>query len=293
MTNVDLALKMPDFLKRTNGKVPLVHPIPEREEVKYAMPSKAKKSAPKVVPVAAVEQTTEAKNAITSMQLSGLVEDAIFAILAGTDEISSVVKLVKIGATNRTIASMTLKRVTALVDEIRSIDSDPDVTEAYSFLSEKEVKKLKDIAQEALAVVRVQAEGKNTRRARRVVSPRAEKVSQNVRFQAECPDLGVKSLDPIDVVGATVVLMYDTKGRNLRLFYAKDGEKLSFSGTTLQNFDQDRSSVKTLRKPSEVLPAMIGTLQRRVEVVFGDVTSKARACSGRTGHDTVIVRAFK
>ncbi len=72
---------------------------------------------------------------------------------------------------------------------------------------------------------------------------------KNVRFQKEDKLLGLKSVNILSVVGARKLYAYDTKTRKLRLYISNSAQGFMFSGTTLKNFDPDKSVCKTIRKP--------------------------------------------
>lgn len=76
-------------------------------------------------------------------------------------------------------------------------------------------------------------------------------MAKNVRYQKEDKTLGIKSAAITSVIGARKLYAYDTKARKLRCYVSNSAQGFMFSGTTLKNFDPDKSICKTIRKPEE------------------------------------------
>lgn len=79
--------------------------------------------------------------------------------------------------------------------------------------------------------------------------PPAKLVSK-LRYQKAFAELGLKSIDPEKIIGATELYVYDTASRTLSLFVS--GTRLSVDGINIVNFDEEKSFAVTIRKPSQL-----------------------------------------
>lgn len=73
------------------------------------------------------------------------------------------------------------------------------------------------------------------------------KITEKVRFQEKCDILGLKSIHPSLVVGKTWIFVYDT---DKRMLYYIEGKDLSFTGTTIRNYEQEKCWTTTIRNPA-------------------------------------------
>jgi hypothetical protein len=77
----------------------------------------------------------------------------------------------------------------------------------------------------------------------------------------------------------------------LFIYQAKEGEKLSVKGTTLQNFDEKKSFKKKIRKP-ELLSSVYRSTKLRSINAFSEIKTKPGVATGRINGDCVLLRAI-
>ena len=90
-------------------------------------------------------------------------------------------------------------------------------------------------------------------RKKRTVKFDPSKAVKKVNYMKSCDELGISSIDPKKIIGAKKLVIFNTKYRYLQVFEASGHDGLMVKGTTIQNFDKDRSLMKTLRDPKSVL----------------------------------------
>ena len=120
--------------------------------------------------------------------------------------------------------------------------TDEDLVEGYSFLSTTKLKKLDGYLESLIEVL--EEKSKITRRKRKV-DP--NKLVKSVQYMSESKEFNLESIDPVNIVGASGLLCFNTKTKKLTLFEASTKEGLSVKGTTIQNFSES-SVTKTIRK---------------------------------------------
>lgn len=119
----------------------------------------------------------------------------------------------------------------------------------------------------------------------------ASKLVQNVKYLKESSEFKLTSVDPVAIVGAKGLIMFNTKSRRVIYLITNSSNGFSVKGTTIQNVDVENSFSKTIRKPDETLPKLRST-QKRVEKVLNDLTTKNGETNGRINADTIILKVF-
>lgn len=97
------------------------------------------------------------------------------------------------------------------------------------------------------------------------------------------PTLKLETLSPARIVGAKQVMTYTPKYKIVSIYKAKPGEVLNVSGTSIRNFDEEKSVSRSVRKPVDffALPDQWNA--------FGVLTSTIRKPSPRVNSDTIIL----
>lgn len=186
-----------------------------------------------------------------------------------------------------------IDKLTELYRELGEVKTDEQVKEAYSDVPKGEIarrqrwlKSMMDQAQNYLANT------KNTRKTRKKTKSADQQV-KSVRFKTYDTDYQLESIDPAKIVGAQMIMVFNTKSRKLGLYYAKDDTGLQVKGTTLQNWDVHKSGMKTLRKPQEQLPGFRKANKKRAEVLLNDnINGKLFKMNGRLNPDTVLLQVW-
>jgi hypothetical protein len=125
------------------------------------------------------------------------------------------------------------------------------------------------------------------------VDRKGERAASKVTYKEEDTDLGITSIDPVNVVGAEAVVVYNTKTRHCEVYHALPGQKLSVQGARISNFDPARSGGKTIRQPETTLPHWTrAATVKRLDVLLEGTRGKRWTPSGKLNHNTVIIKAF-
>ncbi len=109
-------------------------------------------------------------------------------------------------------------------------------------------------------------------------------VAKDVKFLKEFQ--GFRCATPEKLVGAKKAYVFDAEARKLKVFIAT-GDGFTFTGTTLKNFDAEKSKGKTVRKPETLMatPMNLSSLNK----FFGDIKAVEGAVNGRFNENTVIL----
>jgi len=177
---------------------------------------------------------------------------------------------------------------------------DEQLKESYNFMSAKQRKEFLSFFEKInTACDTIIETKKTTRKARKPRARSKESIVKKLKFQTNCPELGIASIHPTDVVHANEIWVYNTKTRKLGVYHAinkdprgmgRDG--LMVKGTTIQDFDEDSSFQKTLRKPKEQIKNWTGSAKTKFAKAFDELTTTGIKMNGRINDNTIILQAF-
>lgn len=135
--------------------------------------------------------------------------------------------------------------------------------------------------------------GKATRKTRVKKAPSKEKLVAKLKYQLNDPELGIASVNPTDIIEATEVWVYNTKTRKLGVYTVDDLKTgLTVKGTSILDFNTNKSVQKTLRKPAEQLKLFKGTAKTKYTKAFKEIKTTDTKLNGRFNDSTVILKAF-
>jgi hypothetical protein len=98
------------------------------------------------------------------------------------------------------------------------------------------------------------------------------------------------SINPADIVGAGELWVYNTKSRKLGKYVAKEFAELSVKGTSIINFDENKSVQKTLRKPEEQLKEFKAAGKVQLRKFLDDIKAVDIKLNGRINEEIILLR---
>ena len=174
--------------------------------------------------------------------------------------------------------------------------------EAYSFMDKKMKKDylafFEKINNACDAVILT---GKANRKQRKPRARSKDVIIKKMKFQVSDGTLGIASISPTDVVYANELWVYNTKTRKVGVYHAtnkdprglgRPGAGLMVKGTTIQEYDEESSVQKTLRKPAEQINNWTGNAKTRFAKAFDEVKTTPTKLNGRMNDTTIILKAF-
>ena len=135
-------------------------------------------------------------------------------------------------------------------------------------------------------------ESKVNRTPRKSKPKSKEKIVAKVKYCKQDTATNSVSQKPLECLDAQAIMTYNTKTRKLGIYYPSPKNSLSFKGTTLINFDENKSVQKTMRKPAEQVSMFKKVSKRSLQKEFASVKSVETKMNGRFGDQTLILRIF-
>lgn len=167
---------------------------------------------------------------------------------------------------------------------------DEQLKEAYAHLGKVKLRKFVELLQNIIDVSGQYALTKKQRKPRKKKKKSAEKLIQKLKYLKQDTKLGLTSIDPRDIIGATKLIVFNTKYSKVCIYESESLEGFSIKGTTLQNVN--KSASKIVRKPKEFFKSITGGI-RSINNHFDNLKTKLGEASPRLSEHTIIVKAFK
>lgn len=132
---------------------------------------------------------------------------------------------------------------------------------------------------------------KATKKARVKRAPNKEKLVSKLKYMKEEKTLKLVSVNPVDIIGAQELWVYNSKTRKLYKYVADSlTGPLGIKGTSLTGFDLAKSVGKTLRKPEEKLKEFNKASKVQLRKFLEDIKATETLGNGRMNEDTVLLR---
>ena len=171
---------------------------------------------------------------------------------------------------------------------------DRDVKEGYSRYSNKFLKYMTSHLREMSEdIERLLYQPKKTKapRAKKIIP--IEKIVSNVKYKSNDDELKIASINPMKIVGASKVILFNTKYRTLQVYVTDNHLGLSIKGTTLCGWSSELTYGTKIRKPNEFFSNILGTnSQNKIDKFINALTTKRFTPNGRINKDTLIVKVF-
>ena len=175
--------------------------------------------------------------------------------------------------------------------ELAQSRKDEQAREGYSHYKTADFKRMITWIDNLLAAVeQYRGVKKATKKARIKKAPSKEKLIAKLKYAKTDAVLKIVSINPVDILGSTELWVYNTKTRKLGKYIAASYQTLSVKGTTIINFDAQKSTSKTLRKPEEKLIEFAKAGKVQLRKFLDDIRATETLLTGRINADIVLLR---
>jgi len=166
-----------------------------------------------------------------------------------------------------------------------------DLKEGYSHWQAKDYKKYFAFVEAILADIDAYAKTKKAVKVARVKkAPNKQKLVSKIKYAKDNTQYKVASIDPVSIIGATELYVFNVKTRKLGRYVADSHmATLSIKGTTVIGFDTQVSTQKTLRKPERQIPEFTGSSKAAKRKFLNGIKSVEIALNGRLNSDTILL----
>lgn len=123
-----------------------------------------------------------------------------------------------------------------------------------------------------------------------VLAKRNATKASKVKYLKTDPTYNLTSVSPLSILGAQEVWVFNVKTRKLGKYVAQDYQTLDLSGTTIKNYNTNKSICKTLRKPQEQLKEFNKAGKVALRTFLDGIKSTETKLNGRINEDTILLK---
>ena len=118
------------------------------------------------------------------------------------------------------------------------------------------------------------------------------KMVMKLKYKKEDDEYKIKSVLPSSIVQKDVLWVFNTKNKRMTQFVAADKTGLLVKGTTITNFDVDKSQEKKLRKPEEFLTKLSEAGKVEQRTLLDSESTVGKCPKGRLNDHCVLVKTY-
>lgn len=176
--------------------------------------------------------------------------------------------------------------------ELAQSKKDDQVREGYSHYKAADFKKrISWITTLLEAIEQYRGVKKATKKARVKKAPSKEKLVAKLKYAKTDTVLKIVSINPVDILGASELWVYNIKTRKLGKYVADSLQgPLGIKGTTIIGYDEAKSVCKTLRKPDEKLKEFAKAGKIQLRKFLDEIKATDTRLNGRIGTDTLLLK---
>jgi len=167
--------------------------------------------------------------------------------------------------------------------------NDEFTKEGYSYMTKSEFitfqNFLKSIINTMESQSMIQKASKKPRKKKE--TPLYKKVAK-LNYMNASKEYNISSINPEKIVGSNIVIVFNTKTNTF--FQLVSSSEFDIKGSTLINFNEQKSFKQKVRKPKEFLSKLQG--KRSVTNAVKTLTTKPSLCTPRINKDCIIINAF-
>lgn len=179
----------------------------------------------------------------------------------------------------------------AELEELASGKADEQLKEGYSHMARKYVKKLIDFYQEVNSACDMLTQEAKVNKKPRAKKPTDKaKVVAKLKYKKQDEALKLVSINPIDVIGAKELWVYNTKSRKIGRYVATEYMELGIKGTTITGFNENSSIMKTVRKPEEKLKEFKAAGKVQLRKFLDDINATEARMNGRINEEIILLK---
>lgn len=179
----------------------------------------------------------------------------------------------------------------AELEELASGNGDEQLKEGYKHRSRKQIKNFIQFLTEVQnACNMLMQEAKVNKKPRKTKAVSKDNLVAKLKFKKTDEPLKLVSVNPVDIIGAQELWVFNSKTRKLGKYVAEEFKELGVKGTTITGFSEMKSVQKTLRKPVEQLAAFKAAGKVALRKFLEDINAVDTKMNGRLNEETLLLK---
>ena len=182
----------------------------------------------------------------------------------------------------------------------RTADMWEQLKEGYAHLKKADVQAYITALESLVDACNYVVDASKATRKPRVAKPKsADKVVAKLKFLKTDDKFKLASVNPVDIVGANELWVFNVKTRKLGKYVASNIDPkgmgrgttgLQIKGTTIIGFDEAQSIQKTLRKPEEQLKEFKAAGKVKLRTFLDEIKTTDTKLNGRCNPETILLK---
>lgn len=197
--------------------------------------------------------------------------------------------LLKSGATSAQKQKVHEHFSETILELFQAINGVKEVSEYYEGIPKKKLQKMYTWLVSKPSVGLVEAI-KKTRKPRKKREKTAAQILKRFTYKNSDAKLKIESINPEAILGAKQLWIFNTKTRKLGVYHAKDEKGLTVSRKSIDNYNEETSVCKTIRKPEEVVPTIRTLGKVALRHVMDNIRAVANPLRSRISEDVLLLR---
>jgi|TARA_B110000196_G_scaffold107730_1_gene93316 hypothetical protein len=225
-----------------------------------------------------------------------LLAEVDYAIDVWDEEDFDMYKYLVDNVASAAIAKKIPEEYQELIDEVNEALSgkSKQLKEGYSHMTKSEKGKfIKFLTKIQTDSERYADNHKPVRKPKKAKQFTAAQIVSKLNFLQEDVDNKITSVDPSKIVGAEMVFLFNVKTNQLSYYQAIDRGGLSVKGTSIKNYDENKSEVKKLgAKTTNFLDRVLDGGKIVLNKCMNEINSKASNVTGRVNNNMIILKVI-
>jgi len=179
----------------------------------------------------------------------------------------------------------------AELEELLGDTPEEQLREGYKHRTRRQVKALLAFYQEIeSACTMLGQEAKLNKKPRAKKEQPKDKIVAKLKFKKTDEPLKLVSVNPVDIIGAKELWVFNTKTRKLGKYVAEEYKELGVKGTTIIGFSEMQSVQKTLRKPVDQLKEFKAAGKVQLRKFLDEINAVDTKMNGRLNEETILLK---
>lgn len=105
--------------------------------------------------------------------------------------------------------------------------------------------------------------------------------------------LGLTSIAPEAIIGSKALVVFNIHTRKFGVYYASTDKGLNVKGTSILDYDENKSTGKTLRKPKDQIAELTGSTLKRMEMQLRAIKAVDAKLKSRISGDVLLLKVYR
>lgn len=169
---------------------------------------------------------------------------------------------------------------------------DQQLVEGYGAFTKTQLKNMLEFLESIVSAANMISQAKKAQRKVRK-PPSVEKQVSKMKYLKSDTEYGLASVDPVSIIGAQALWVFNVRQRKIGKYVAKDVSGLGVKGTSIIDFDETMSVQKTLRKPKDQLPEFMSAGKVKLRKFLDEINTVETKLNGRINDAVVLLKVVK